>query len=468
MPAPAANQFTHRDGALSTMAQAGKRLFEGEAGCTGCHSGLLTTNRQVLPEGITPGQTDVPSLVDVARIGSWYKTGEMTTLRATVVDTAEKFGRALNSDEVHQTVRYLQELTGRDFFVLDANFGPDITRFPIDGVMELTFSYPALADESNLSEINLSDSDGENILLGRSLDGRHLTLRPTLPLAASSTYVLTVPSGFQSDDARQTEAEKTFQITTAAPSTLTLDGVYSLTVAVPMLDFVEGVFDWENLVHQTSSFTATATKQGANVQIDYGGDMVYDDVFVLHDNTLITAHIPIAVGPAFLNGSPIEIEGQDVDGDGVMDLAEGRMKLTGPGVDLPDIAVKIEKTTGAATCVPGSEGGTAPMVMQEGETVTIDWGTEGALVLFVASPEATLPLGPGMVDGGETYWGLSATNFPTTFNGPVTYGVTPDAATDISEDNGGTMGGLPLESGRCYRFSVVVNFAYSHTTIIWP
>jgi hypothetical protein len=151
-----------------------------------------------------------------------------------------------------------------------------------------------------------------------------------------------------------------------------------------------------------------------------------------------------------------------------MDLAEGLMKLTGPGVDLPDIAVKIEKTTGAATCVPGSEGGTAPMVMQEGETVTIDWGTEGALVLFVASPEATLPLGPGMVDGGETYWGLSATNFPTTFNGPVTYGVTPDAATDISEDNGGTMGGLPLESGRCYRFSVVVNFAYSHTTIIWP
>jgi hypothetical protein len=280
--------------------------------------------------------------------------------------------------------------------------------------------------------------------------------------------VLTVPAGFEADDARKTGAETRFPITTAKPSTLTLDGSYTLTVQVPMLNFIDGVFDWDNLVAQTSSFTATATEQGAQVQIDYGGDMVYDDVFVLHDNTVVTNHIPIAVGPAFLNGTPIEIQGTDTDDDGVIDLAEGQMKLTGPGVDLPDIAVKIEKAAPAGTCVPGSEGDAAPVVVQEGDTITIDWGTEGALALFVASPEANLPLGPGMVDGGATYWALSAENFPTTFNGPVTYGVTPDAAIDISEDNGAPAGGLALESGGCYRFSVVVNFNYSHTTVLWP
>ena len=79
-----------------------------------------------------------------------------------------------------------------------------------------------------------------------------------------------------------------------------------------------------------------------------------------------------------------------------------------------------------------------------------------------------MPLGPGVVQGGDTYWAVTAAEFPTTFAAPVTYGVVPEGGQDESESNGALAGGTPLESGTCYRFSVVVNFAYSHTTILWP
>ena len=102
------------------------------------------------------------------------------------------------------------------------------------------------------------------------------------------------------------------------------------------------------------------------------------------------------------------------------------------------------------------------MVTQDGDNVIIDW-EGGSLALYVATPDATLPLGPGAVQGGETFWAVSATAFPTTFEGPVTYGVVPEGGSDVSETNGAPVGGTPLESGKCYRFSVVVDFAYSHT-----
>ena len=80
MPSPPANSLTARDGALSEEAMVGKALFEGKAACNGCHTGSVLTNRQVMNDGLTEGRTDVPSLIDVARIGSWYKTAVMPTL----------------------------------------------------------------------------------------------------------------------------------------------------------------------------------------------------------------------------------------------------------------------------------------------------------------------------------------------------------------------------------------------------
>ena len=467
MPAPPANSWTHRDGTFSDEALEGKDIFENKAACTGCHSGPTTTNKAVFDEGLTPGKTDVPSLVDVAKVGAWYKTGIMPTLRATVEDTAIKFGRELSESEIDKVTRYLEELTGRDFFVLNANLGPDAEKFPVDGSVVLTFSYPVLNDPSNLALLTVRDAGGAEVRSDRSVDGRHVTLTPRGSLDFNTTYTVEVAEGFTADDARGVLAE-TFSLTTAKAPALQLDGDYKITVKVPMLNFQEGAFEMDNLVEQSSTFSATATENGADVLIDYGADMIYDDIFVISEDKLITNHIPIAVGPSFLNGTPIVATVEDTDGDGIVDLVDGTFKLTGPGVDLEDIEVKIEKSVpSAGGCVEGSEGDAAPTVTQNGDDVIIDW-EGGSLALYVATPDATLPLGPGAVQGGETFWAVSASSFPTTFSGPVTYGVVPEGGSDVSETNGAPAGGAPLESGKCYRFSVVVDFAYSHTTILWP
>lgn len=467
MPAPAANSLTRRDGSLSAVALEGKALFEGEGACAGCHAGAVTTNKQVFPDGLTPGKTDVPTLVDVAKVGAWYKTGIMPTLRDTVADTVDKFSAPLDDDGIDKVTRYLGELTGRDFFILNADLGPDAQRFPIDGEVVLTFSYPVLNEPSNLARITMLDDSGVTVEVDARVDGRHVTLTASEPLDHDAAYTLEVPEGFLADDGRAVLPEQLTMTTASAPA-LKMSGDYTLTVRVPVLDFMAGEFDLDNFVEQSSTFVATETANGADVLIDYGADMVYDDLFVISGDKLVTNHFPVAVGPTFLNGTPLDATVQDTDGDGVIDLIEATHSLTGPGVDLEEISITIAKATASpGGCVPGTEGDAAPTITQDGDDVIIDW-EGGALALFVADPEATLPLGPGAVMGGETYWGVSAASFPNTFEGPVTYGTVPEGGTDVSADNGAPVGGAALESGKCYRFSVVVDFAYSHTTVLWP
>jgi hypothetical protein len=98
----------------------------------------------------------------------------------------------------------------------------------------------------------------------------------------------------------------------------------------------------------------------------------------------------------------------------------------------------------------------------------LDWGADTGLALYVTSPGAVLPAGPGMVTNGTTYWSLAAAMFPTGFAGPATYGVVPAAATDSTMSNGGTPGGTPLVAGTCYKFSVVTTkFASGDRTMLW-
>ncbi|MFB6350683.1 MAG: hypothetical protein ABEN55_11880, partial [Bradymonadaceae bacterium] len=73
---------------------------------------------------------------------------------------------------------------------------------------------------------------------------------------------------------------------------------------------------------------------------------------------------------------------------------------------------------------------------------------------YVTAPDATLPMGPGPVDG-KTYWTLQTADFPNGFGSPVTYGVVPDGAEDTSQTSDAPKGGAELTSGTCYRFSVV-------------
>ena len=158
----------------------------------------------------------------------------------------------------------------------------------------------------------------------------------------------------------------------------------------------------------------------------------------------------------------------DDDGDGIIDRISGTMTLTGPGLDYEDRPFTIEAASEVGECSIGEEGPLSLTITQEGDDILIDWGEGLSLSLFVTSPEAVLPLGPVPVMGGETYWSLAPIEFPNGFAGPVTYGITPEAAMDATTTHGGPVGGIPLEAGNCYKFGVLVDFMYSTQTMLWP
>lgn len=469
MPAPTANQWTLRDGSLSDEASVGKSIFEGEAACASCHSGSHLTNRQVLAEGFTAGRTDIPSLVDVARLGVWYKTGEIGSLRESVIESARQISVELSEMQIDTITQYMKELTGRDFFVLHADLGPRSDLVAVDATLQLTMSFPVWNDASNLGNIRLLDANATEIACTIKVEGRHVFITPEESLQAQSTYRLKIEADFKSDHARaMNEADEiTFQ--TARLPTVKLDGVYEMTVDVPLLDFDSGIFDYNIMIPQTSRFTAYPTENGADVEIFYGDDMLYKDEFLIDGNTLYTRDLPIAVGPSFLNALPMQLTLEDTDGEGVANEVESQVTLTGPGIELKDLDVRMSASSEDFVCIPGSEGDHPPTVqVNDMNEVIIDWGSEGALALLVTTPDAILPIGPGTVSGGETYWAIVASEFPQTFNGPVTYGQAPNLADDVSVDNGSILGGAELPSGQCLRFSVVVNFQFSHTIIEWP
>ena len=469
MPAPTANQWTLRDGSLSDEASIGQSIFEGEAACASCHSGSHLTNGQVLEEGFTAGRTDIPSLVDVARLGVWYKTGEISSLRESVIESARQISVALSDMQIDAITQYMQELTGRDFFVLHANLGPRSDLVAVDATLKLTMSFPIWNDPSNLEYIRLLDANAEEIACTIKIEGRHAFITPKDSLQAQSVYRLQIGADFKADHARSMGKTDEITFQTARLPTVKLDGVYDMTVEIPLLDFESGIFNYDIMIPQTSRFTAYPTENGADVEIFYGDDMLYKDEFLIDGNTLYTRDLPIAVGPSFLNALPMQMTLNDSDGDGVANAIESQITLTGPGIELKDLDVSMSSSSDEFVCVPGSEGDHPPKVhVNDMNEVVIDWGGEGGVALLVTTPDAILPIGPGTVSGGETYWAIVASDFPQTFNGPIVYGQLPDAADDVSIDNGSVLGGADLPSGQCLRFSVVVNFQFSHTIIEWP
>ena len=126
-PPPKANGLTRRDGQLSDEALAGKELFDGRAGCAGCHTGPLSTNNQTFEDGITHGRVSTPTLVGAYRHRAWLKDGSAHSLEEATMAAAEWSGVTnLTDDDVSSITRYLRELTDRDFFLLGHE--PDATR----------------------------------------------------------------------------------------------------------------------------------------------------------------------------------------------------------------------------------------------------------------------------------------------------------------------------------------------------
>ena len=307
----------------------GYQVFQAKGGCGGCHRGMLTPIKTVYEEGLTEGVSDVPTLVDVTRVGSWLKDGSAGTLRASVDVALNAFGRTLSDDDLNSMMQYLREVTARDFFVLNSNY--DELVLGIDQSIKLTFTQPVFNDPINLTHIRvLAAPDGSFIGLSAEANNRHVTLTPLENLEPDTVYTLTVSTAFQAQNGWTPSEDIKQEIQTARRPQVTLEGDYQWIVAVPVLNFQEGNFS-DNTVEALVPVTITESREGSGVAVfDMGLDLLYTTEYVVDGANLRIHDLPVPAGPSFGNGSALNAGLFDADGDGVADGVSGELSLSGP------------------------------------------------------------------------------------------------------------------------------------------
>ncbi len=482
MPPPPANGATRRDGSLSELGARGLSVYEGAAGCATCHPLPLTTSRSLLPSGVSEGPTDIPGLVGSYRLGVWLKLGSATNIGSAVDQVLGTFGDpGLSADDRTALDQFLQELTARDLIVLSSTPRPDAaTAVATDQPVSVTFSQPLWADPQNLAHVWLRGPDGNPVAVDYDLaaTGRHLSLRPTAALAPGSDYTIVINPELEAFDERTlwvADAAKpsTWEIPfgTAEAPLLRLAGDYLWTVDMPAPDFANLGFDPDTTIPTLVTLTATETESGAEFLIDYSEGLTLTRIAVADGDRLVAPPLPIPIGPSFADGSALLAELVDMDDDGIADFAEGTLTISGPGFLQGGVQWRLTRPATPGTCNEGADGALPVTLEFDADGVpNFSWGEDLALGFYILDPDAQPPAGPGQpVTGGMAYWALQLEEFPTGFAGPVTYGIVPDGAVDITSDVGGGDGPATLVSGQCYKASLVTTgFAQGSVTFAMP
>lgn len=144
------------------------------------------------------------------------------------------------------------------------------------------------------------------------------------------------------------------------------------------------------------------------------------------------------------------------------------MRVSGPGFAADEVRFSIERQDGSGCAADAT--GTHALGVEAGEDgrVVVAWEGPDALGVYVTEPGARLPLGPGVVSDGATYWAVQTTGFPAGFAGPVVYGEVPAGAADVSEVNGAPVGGAVIAAGTCVVVQVqFADFSTSTLTRVW-
>jgi DNA-binding beta-propeller fold protein YncE len=459
MPPPPATAQTVRDGQMSDEAVRGRELFEGRAGCIGCHGGPVGTNQAVMDPGITPGRTDVPSLVSIERFGIWLKDGSAITLETSVREALAFINNdELSDDEVLSVTQYLREWTAREFFLLDADPEQDDSAAPSDTPIKLTFSYPVWDTDQNLARISLIDASGAVMPASVSADARHVTSVADSPMDQGAAYNVVIAPEFESFNERSLGAEEIVEFEAAAAPTARLEGEYVLTFMVPNIDIENERPDPSQTVPTPLSVVATETPSGELLEVDLLLGLSQTVRAISDGDSVWVEPVSIPAGP-FALGDSSGLVGTLIgeDGDGIAESITGATTIfSGPGF-WEDISWTFARPIEQGPCDLGTTGPANVAVTRPDDgSVTIDWdGDVGALGLYVTDPGATLPTLPGtFVEDGMAYWVLETDNFPTGFSGPATYDEVPEFGTEAAENHGGEPGAAELVEGECYQFSV--------------
>lgn len=460
VPPPPANGATERDGSMTAQALRGEALFRGKANCVGCHAGPQATQGLRLPGGGT--QTEhpivVPSLIGAYRHGHWLVNGAAWELEEAVDAMLKLSAGVLDAGEKEDLVRYLQELTAREFFVLATTPAAGAVQVRSAGELRVTLSHPVLAEPDNLARVKLLAADGAEVPVTVTADRRHLTVVPGAALKAGGAYTLVVGKGFEAWNERTLAADHEVKFTVAAAPTLKLDGDYVLTVDHPNLDRDNKRYDPSVIIPVEVGLKATANAYGAAIVETVTPLLTAQLDVVIAGETSYWPPFPFPVGPGFLNRSfPSEMVLVDDDADGVADRGESTLLLRSPGLEASGVVWRIARDTGEPAACEGMEGEHVVELMTDAMGVpTVNWTDDvDSLGYYVTDEAAKTPLGPGPVTEGETYWAVSTASFPTGFRGPVVYGEVPMGGTDVSEDSMAPLGGAPLPAGSCVKLTLV-------------
>ncbi len=103
----------------------------------------------------------------------------------------------------------------------------------------------------------------------------------------------------------------------------------------------------------------------------------------------------------------------------------------------------------------------APVVTAVDKLAVFSWGSGAVARICVTDLDVECPPGKDdkMPAGMHAYWFISARGapcFPSGIHPPVIYGASNsnNCMIDESADNGGAVGGVPLESGKTYRLGL--------------
>ena len=294
---------------------------------------------------------------------------------------------------------------------------------------------------------------------------------PDAPLAPASDHAIVVAAGLESLDEKRLAQEERIPFKTSEAPKLKLEGDYAWTTQMPIPNFQTMTFDLSKTIPVQVAIKAAPSGAGARLTVDYGKDLLFETTALIQGAAFVTPAMPIPAGNNLGDTRGLSATLIDDNSDGIADRASGKLRLSGPGFDVDGIFWELARPVGDDVCQEGASGSAPVSVTTDKDGVTvIDWGAEVGLGLYVTSPAATLPAGPGQtVMNGTTYWSLQLKDFPNGFPGPVTYQTVPAAAVDTTEQNGGKAGGVPLLSGTCYKFSVITTqFTQGQLIIRWP
>jgi len=353
--APRANGDTRLDGSYTAAALRGQELFEGKAGCIGCHTPPLYTSRAFIEVGKSGEPADVPTLLGVYRHGVYFVTGGARSLDGALDVALNYVDVELTSGERSDLLAFLRQLTPKGSHALA--IWPDIDS--ADAVSPnvapwVEFADPVVGDASDF--VTLQDASGQAVAGSIEVDGRRVRFVPAEELARGESYRFVVAEGlrFQTGGALVADRRVAFDVAdepaAAFPPlmqmTITVNGPMGPT-GLPFLLQRVGEDNGDTVLELQPLVFGSQQRQKLWARVD--GDTVYLEPFAL----------PISPGGV---GDASEVVGTiaTVSDDGFISAANATLRIGGPGIDIPGVPVELTIPTGPPGPPPGPPGPPSP------------------------------------------------------------------------------------------------------------